>query len=316
MTSYPPKGLIVALITPLDEGGQIDWKAVRRLIDRVLPFCDGLMIGEGLVGEGLSLPNAKRLELLRGSASAVSGRKPLFLCPTAGTAEETEGNITALTRVFRDSPGQESIFWVDIPLWYHSNRKLPQFYQEWSQATPYPLLLYNHPLLIARLNRSLKRANIRTAVLKRLAENEQIVGIIQAGDLNRTIHYQRAVRARRDFRFYDGVERNFLNGPSSSGVVSGGANLLPSEWSEIVTASLKISEDPARNLLLLRQSQKLKELSQVLEKNPALNLKFALKHLGLISKADVLDQTKAASAEEASEISRFLQANFSLQPPP
>lgn len=316
MISYPPKGLIVALITPLEEGGQIDWKAVQRLIDRVLPFCDGLMIGEGLVGEGLSLPNAKRLDLLRGSASAVLGRKPLFLCPTAGTAEETMGNITALTKVFRDSPGQESIFWVDIPLWYHSNRKLPQFYQEWEKATPYPLLLYNNPLLIAKLNRSLKRANIRTAVLKRLAENEQIVGIIQAGDLRRTIHYQRAVRARRDFRFYDGVERNFLSGPSSSGVVSGGANLLPSEWSEIVTASLKISEDPARNLLLLRQSQKLKELSQVLEKNPALGLKFALKHLGLISEAEVLEETKAASAGEASEMSRFLQANFSLQPPP
>ena len=316
MTYYPPKGLIVAVVTPFDEKGRIDRVSLQRLIERALPFCDGLMIGEGLFGEGLSLPNPVRLDLLRSSVEAVSGKKPLFLCPTASSTEDTLNNIRSLSKEITDSPGEEFLFWVDIPLWYHSNRKLPQFYQEWTKCTPFPVLLYNNPLLIGKLNRSLKRSNIRTAVLKRLAENEQIVGMIQAGDLNRTIHYQSAVRARRDFRFYDGNEKNFLNGPSSSGVLSGGANILPSEWSEIVTASLKISEDPARNLLLLKQSQKLRELSQVLQKNPALNLKFALHRLGLISQAGVLDETRAVSSGEVLEISHFLRTNFSLQLPP
>lgn len=313
MTYYPPRGLIVALVTPLDEMGRIDWVSLRCLIERALPFCDSLLIGEGLIGEGLSLTNSMRLALLRGSWEAVSGKKPLLLCPTAGTTEETLDNIRHLSKEFAASPGKESLFWVDIPLWHHSNRKLPHFYEEWAKSTPFPLLLYNNPQLIARLNRSLKRNNLRTAVLKRLAENEQIVGLIQAGDLKRTIHYQRAVRARRDFRFYDGDEKNFLNGPSSSGVVSGGANILPAEWSEIVTASLKISEDPARNLLLLKQSRKLRELSQALRKNPAQNLKFALQRLGLIPQARMLEDTRRVSEEEISEIHNFLRANFPLQ---
>lgn len=315
MNPYPPKGLIVALITPLDEEGRVDWESLRRLIDRVLPFCDGLIVGEGLVGEGLSLPNAVRLELLQGSAGVVSGRKPLFLCPTAGMAEETVSNVRAVTKVLESYPDQASLFWVDIPLWYHSNRKLPQFYQEWKRYTPYPILLYNHPLLIAKLNHSLKRNNIRTAILKRLAENEQIVGLIQSGDLNRTINYQRAVRARRDFRFYDGDEKGFLNSPSSSGVVSLGANLLPSEWSEIVAGSLKISEDPARNLLLLKQSQKLRELSQILQRTPAWSLKSALHYLGLIPHVQVLDETQREPGGGALELMSFIQANFSLQNP-
>jgi dihydrodipicolinate synthase/N-acetylneuraminate lyase len=314
MTAGLPKGLIVPLVTPFDEQGEIDWGSLRRLIERTLPFCDGLMMGEGLIGEGLSLPNRIRLDLLRMSVGAVSGRKPLFLCPTAGTAQETLNNVMELSK--ENPPGKGSLFWVDIPLWYHSNRKLPQLYQEWTQCTPFPIVLYNNPLLIARLNRSLKRNNIRTAILKRLAENELIVGLIQTGDLTRTIDYQRAVRARRDFRFYDGDERNFLNSPSASGVVSGGANLLPSEWNEIVTASLGIPEDPARNLLLLKQSQKLRQLGRVLHKNPALILKFALQRQGWIVRARVLDATKMASGVEASEISHFLQANFSLHPPP
>ena len=315
MTSLPPKGLVVALATPFDEKGGIDWESLRRLIERTLPFCDCLLIGEPQFGEGLSLPNPLRLELLRGSRKIVAGKKALLLCPTGRNAEETLLNVKDLSRETAH-PGNENLFWVDVPLWYHSNRKLPQHYEEWAENTPFPILLYNNPFLIARLNRSLKRNNIRTAVLKCLAENQQIVGLIQAGDLKRTIHYQRAVRARRDFRFYDGDERNFLTSPSSSGVVSGGANLLPAEWGEIVTGSLDISEDPARNLLLLKQSQKLADLSRALQKNPALSLKIALQGLGVISRATVLLDNQAGPAGEDSEIAQFLRANFSLQPPP
>jgi dihydrodipicolinate synthase/N-acetylneuraminate lyase len=222
--------------------------------------------------------------------------------------------VEALGRRYA-APGKESIFWVDLPLWYHSNRKLPQLYEEWTKRTPLPILLYNHPHLISRLNRSLKRSNIRTAVLKRLAENEQIVGLIQAGDLKRTIHYQRAIRSRRDFRLYDGDERNFLNQPSSSGVVSGGANLLPEEWRGIVSVSLSPAEDPARSLLLLKQSQKLRELNQALQMNPAQSLKFALHRLGIISQAKILDETRISSAGNDLKIGNFLRENFSLQSP-
>ena len=313
MNPYPPKGLIVALITPLNQEGRVEWESLRRLIDRVVPYCDALMIGEGLIGEGLSLPNPLRLELLQVSAEMVAGEKPLFLCPTAGTTEETGHNIAVLTQALKNYPAQGSLFWVDIPLWYHSNRKLPQFYEEWGKYTPYPILLHNHPLLIGKRNLSLKRTNIRTAVLKRLAENEQIVGLIQSGDLKRTIHYQRAVRARRDFRFYDGDESNFLNSPSSSGVVSGGANLLPSEWSEIVTASLNMSEDRARNLLILQQSRKLRELSQVMQKKPAQILKMALHRLGWLAAPKVLDSPQESSLKEEEGLISFLQAHFSLQ---
>jgi dihydrodipicolinate synthase/N-acetylneuraminate lyase len=314
MFVYPPRGLILALVTPLDEKGGIDWPSFTKLAERALPFFDGLLIGDGFVGEGISLSNPRRLELLRGCGEAIPGKKPLLLCPTASTEEETLSNVEALGSLYARK-GKEAVFWVDLPLWYHSNRKLPQLYEEWAKRTPLSILLYNHPQLISRLNRSLKRNNIRTAVLKRLAENEQVVGLIQAGDLNRTIHYQRAVRSRRDFRIYDGNERNFLNQPSASGVVSGGANLLPEEWREIVSASLSLAEDPARSLILLKQSQKLRELNQALQMNPAQSLKFALHRLGIIAQAKILDETRIASIGNDLKIGNFLRENFSLQSP-
>jgi dihydrodipicolinate synthase/N-acetylneuraminate lyase len=312
---YPPQGLIIALITPFDEKGSIDWVSLRRLIERVLPFGDGLFFGEGMVGEGLSLPNPLRLELLQGATDIVAGKKPLFLCPTADTIEETLSNVEAVGRKYSAQPNQEPFYWVDIPLWYHSNRKLSQTYQEWGKCSPFPILLDNHPHLIARLNRTLKRRNIRTAVLKRLAENEQIVGLIQEGDLKRTMHYQRAVRPRREFRFYDGDEKSFLNQPSSSGVVSAGANLLPAAWKEIVAASLSLAESPAPNRLLVEQSQKLRELSQALGMNPAGSLKFALHRLGWISHPKVLSEIAADASGVEKAMGNFLQENFSLQNP-
>jgi len=71
--------LIVALITPLDEEGRVQRESLREMIGRALPYSDALMIGEGVIGEGLSLPNPVRLELLQGSAELVAG-KSLFSC--------------------------------------------------------------------------------------------------------------------------------------------------------------------------------------------------------------------------------------------
>ena len=313
MPSIPPKGLLTALITPLDAKGKIDWLSLKALIDRLLPFSDGFLIGEPLVGEGLSLPDALRLELFRGCLEAVKGRKPLFLCPTAQTSEETLKCVEAGEHFIRDIPENPPVFWVDLPLWHHSNRKLPQFYEDWNRRTSLPLLLYNHPALITRLNRSLKRKNIRTAVLKKLSENERIVGIVQAGDFQRTLHYQRAVRMRRDFRIYDGDETNFLNQPSSSGVVSWGANLLPTEWQEVVTGALTLTEDPGMGLSLFKASQKLKTLSKIMHLNPAAFLKYGLYRTGQVKEARLWKENLNLSSAELEKMESFLRENFSLQ---
>ena len=313
MPLLPPRGLITALITPLNAQGGLDWISLKGLIEHLLPFSDGLLIGEPLAGEGLFFSEKMRLELFRGCCEAVGSRKPLFLCPTAQTSEETLALVAAGEKTLGRQPGNPPIFWADLPLWHHSNRKLPQFYEDWGRRSPFPILLYNHPLLISSLNRSLKRKNIRTAVLKRLAENEQIIGLIQAGDFQRTLHYQRAVRGRRDFRIYDGDERNFLNQPSASGVLSWGANLLPAEWQEIVKGALTPTEDPARGLKLFKESQKLQDLCAVMGFNPAASLKYALRRLGRIQGAGIRAETSLPASAEFPEMEAFLRKNFSLQ---
>jgi dihydrodipicolinate synthase/N-acetylneuraminate lyase len=313
MPPLPPRGLIAALITPLDSRREIDWGSLSDLIEGLVPYSDGLLVGEPLAGEGLALAEEMRAELFRGCFEAVGGRKPLFLCPTAGTSEETLRIAAAGEKALGRTDGGPGVFWVDLPLWHHSNRKLPQFYEEWGRRTSFPVLLYNHPLLIGALDRSLKRRNLRTAVLKRLSENEGIVGLIQAGEFQRTLHYQRAVRARRNFRIYDGEEINFLNRPSASGVLSWGANLLPAEWREIVHGALNPAEDSASGLRLVGESQKLKELAAVMRLHPAAGLKYALHRLGRIRGAQVRRETILPDSGRFREMDAFLEKNFPLQ---
>ncbi len=310
MYPHPPKGLIVSLITPFTDSGGIDWPSFERLAERVLPFADGVLVGDPLIGEGTQLSPGMKEELLGGAVERLSPGKALFLCPTAATPEETIGIVSALGKKHSQGIGRDSIFWTDLPLWYHSNRKLPQFYMGWGSLTSFPLVVCNDPRLIKGLNRSLKRENIRTAVLKRISENEQIVGVVQAGDLQRTIHYQRAVRLRRDFRFYDGNEQRFLNGPSSSGVVSWGANLFPAEWKEIVSASLGLYEDPGRSLRVMNESQKLSVLHKAWQRNPVWGIKKALHRLAVLSGTKML-APDVEDEDEDPEVLKFLQEKFS-----
>jgi hypothetical protein len=78
---------------------------------------------------------------------------------------------------------------------------------------------------------------------------------------------------------------------------------------------LSPAEDPARSLILLKQSQKLRELNQALQMNPAQSLKFALHRLGIIAQAKILDETRISSAGNEVKIGNFLRENFSLQSP-
>lgn len=310
MIIYPPKGLIIALITPRNEQGEIDWPSWQNLLQHTLPFADGLFIGEGIIGEGIYLANKLRLQLAQGAIEAVSGQKPLFLGITAHTSEETLFNFMEIGQKYCSLAEKGLLYLVDTPLWYHSNRRLPQFYETILERSSLPIILANNPLLISLSQKSWKRKNIRTNILKRLAALPKITGLINLSDLKRTINYQRAVRSRRDFRLYDGDEKNFLAQPSSAGVVSAGANLFPKEWKEVVWASLNPAENPAQNFDLWEKSEKLKKFYQIYQETPAQSLKFALYKQGIIRDPRLFGEDPAQAFLGNQEMHKFLEKNF------
>ncbi|MFC1532411.1 dihydrodipicolinate synthase family protein [Thermodesulfobacteriota bacterium] len=236
-----PRGLIVDLITPLLRGGDIDGRGLGKHLDRVLPHVQALFIAGPNMGEGKTLGSDQRVELFEKTLVVVRGRIPILVWISRETDEKTRETLLLLKKRIEIRKYTGPVLWVDTPLYYHSNRGLPQHYEKMFTLVEEPFILYNDPELIRAVEQPLKRNNIRTSILKELARMSGIRGLIFFGSLDRAHNYQKAVRSRTDFRIYDGDESHFLDHPSLSGVVSKGANLVPRAWHKITASSLNLN---------------------------------------------------------------------------
>ena len=233
-----PKGLIADLITPVSADGVIDGTGLGRHLDRLIPFIQAVLVSSPNAGSGTELSIEQRADLFDKTLVVIRGVIPVLAWIT-GNSEEKTVKTLELFRKKQDVRNYKGmVIWVDTPLYYHSNRGLPEYYDKLCSHFGENLILHNDPSLICKVNKALKRKNIRTAILKELAENRKIGGLIFSGSLDRSYNYQRAVKSRRDFRIYDGDESYFLDHPSSSGVVSIGANIAPREWNKIILSSM------------------------------------------------------------------------------
>jgi dihydrodipicolinate synthase/N-acetylneuraminate lyase len=194
------------------------------------------------VGEGRKLDSQQREELFDRSLVLIQGRVPVWVWISGKTEDETQKMLRLMEKRLAARNYTGPVFWVDTPLFYHSNRGLFSHYHNLTRLTGVPFILHNDPDLIRKLARPLKRNNLRTGILKKLVEIENIQGLICLGTLERAQNYQKAVRQRADFLIYDGDEARFLAYPSRNGIVSVGANLAPRSWQKVTQASLNLTE--------------------------------------------------------------------------
>ena len=291
-TTIPPRGLIVDLITPLKADGTIDGRGLSRIIERIMPHARAIFLCSPVAGEGKNLNPAQRLDLLRKTLVVARNRLPLLVWVTQATKDKTLETLETLKRGL-DKWGQDSeVHWVDAPLYYHSNRGLPPYYADLCQSTPQSFILYNDPLIVKHLRKPLKRANIRTAILKELSLLPCIQGLIFLGSMGRVYNYQRACRRRAGFRIYDGDETHFLEHPSTSGVVSMGSNLSPDIWEKVTRFSIEVGRDqeyyPDQLQQIWEAGEYLSTLREFYRPSPPAIIKGLLSDMGIIESATCL----------------------------
>jgi len=281
-----PKGLIVDLITPLTDSGDIDGKGLDSLLAKVLPQADGILLAGPRMGEGRGLDVGLKAELLKEVCVFVDGRVPLFFWVSQDSVEGTRETTVLLEGVLESSHYGGTVFWLDSPLFYHSNRGLCGHYQELAANTAHPFVLYNDAGLVEVLDRRLKRGNIRTTILKDLSRIEKIKALIFRGPLARVNNYQKALNRRPDFKIYDGDEARFLEHPSLSGILSMGANIAPRTWSTITRASLGMLDEGERGGDYVHEvwgkAQLLRDLIETYQHNPVWTIKRALSDAAII----------------------------------
>ncbi|MBM4286933.1 MAG: dihydrodipicolinate synthase family protein [Deltaproteobacteria bacterium] len=274
-----PEGLLIELVTPLTPAGALDHASLAGLLRRVLPSASGLVAGSPGVGEALELPRAVRLELFTAVLENLEPPLPLFFGITGATTAETQSLALELEEILSQCPTPRPVYWMDLPLWHHSNRGLPQTYRSLTQSLHRPLILMNHPHLIRGRAKPFKHVNIRTAVFKKLTSLPEVEALIYHGEMRRFLHYYAAMMSQPDFMLYEGDEARFLTRPGAMGLVSVGAQLFPHIWRQVTQACLFPDEAEGagnRRRQLWEWSDLLQRLHEIYQLHPAPLIKLGL----------------------------------------
>jgi 4-hydroxy-tetrahydrodipicolinate synthase len=222
----PIVGSIVALVTPMQEDGSVDYAALRRLIDWHIAEgtdCIGVV---GTTGESPTVSVEEHCEIIRVSVEHAKGRVPIM----AGTGGNSTAEAIELSRFAREVGADCSL---SVVPYYNkpSQEGIYRHFKAIAEAVDIPMVLYNVP------GRTVADMQVETTV--RLAGVPGIIGIKEAsGEIDRAAWLIK--RAPKGFSIYSGddgtaVALMLLGG---HGHVSVTANVAPHAMRELCDAAL------------------------------------------------------------------------------
>ncbi len=265
-TSAPPRGSIVALVTPMHEDGSVDYGALRQLVDWHVAEgtdCIGVV---GTTGESPTVDVEEHCEIIRVTVEQAAGRVPVM----AGCGGNSTAEAIALAQYARQV-GADSQLQV-VP-YYNKPGQEGQYrhFRAIAEATgELPIVLYNVP------GRSV--ADMQHDTVLRLAQVPGVIGIKEAtGNLERA---QWLIReAPEGFAVYSGDDATAvaLMLCGGHGNVSVTANVAPRLMHALCMAAMAGEVQAAmaiqRRLLPLHRQL-------FVEANP-IPVKWAMQRLGL-----------------------------------
>ena len=260
-------GSMVALVTPMDAQGRLDWDALSKLVDFHLQEGTNAIVAVGTTGESATLDVNEHIEVIRHVVKQVAGRIPVI----AGTGANSTREAIELTTNAK-AAGADACLLVTPYYNKPTQEGLYQHFKAIAEAVDIPQILYNVPGRTA--------CDMLPATVIRLYTVPNIIGIKEAtGDLTRVPAILAGVSS--DFLVYSGddataVELILLGG---KGNISVTANVAPRDMSDLCAAAMRGDADTARAL-----HEKLMPLNKTLfiESNP-IPVKWALHEMGMMS---------------------------------
>jgi 4-hydroxy-tetrahydrodipicolinate synthase len=260
------KGSLVALVTPMDLEGRIDFDALQKLLAFHLDAgTDGLVIG-GTTGESASLTTEEFSELISMVCSQVASKIPVI----AGTGSANTQKTIKMTNLAASLGADAAL--VVTPYYVRPMQSgLLAHFTAVADNSSIPLLMYNVP---ART--SVDMLATTTAIL---AEHEMIAGIKEAlPDMERISRLVDLCPAEFDVLSGDDPSCKNAMLAGARGVVSVAANIEPARMHLLCEAVLECNSEKSEAL-----NKDLSELFGLLgiESNP-IPVKWAVAEMGLI----------------------------------
>ena len=272
------------MVTPFQADGQVDYDALKKLIDHLIDGGIDYLVSLGTTGESATLSKEEKKQVFAFTAKAVNKRVLLVAGIAGNNTLETVAEIKAF-----DTTGYDAILSASPHYNKPTQEGIYQHYKAIAEATPLPIILYNVP------SRTGTSVSAETTV--RLATDfKNIIGIKEASG-NFELLNQLMRDKPEEFLVISGDDPISLPmiAMGAVGVISVVGNALPRQFSDMIRKCLAgdyKGAQPAHYSMI--------EFTRLMfaEGSPA-GVKSALKHLSVCG--DTLRLPLVPVSESAAE---------------
>lgn len=228
MTHLNILGMGVALVTPFNQNKEIDYPALKRVIDHVVENGADFLVALGTTGETPALFPQEKIDLKNFIKEETGGRIPLVIGIGGNNTAEIVKQLQE-----EDLEGYSAILSVVPPYNKPSQQGIFCHFKAVAEASPLPVILYNVP--------GRTGVNMTADTTLRLAM--EVPGIIGIKEASGDIHLlQRLLREKpENFTVLsgdDGMTYPFM-ALGAQGVISVLGNAYPKEFSQMVHLCLE-----------------------------------------------------------------------------
>lgn len=161
-------GTGVAMVTPFDTSGQVDYPALKKLIDYLIDNGINYLVSLGTTGESATLTKEEKKKVWAYTAEVNNGRVPLVAGIGGNNTYEVAEQIAAF-----DKAGYDAILSASPHYNKPNQNGIYYHYKAIAESSPLPVLLYNVP--------SRTGSNISADTTVKLAHDfKNIIGIKEA----------------------------------------------------------------------------------------------------------------------------------------
>ena len=216
------------MVTPVTKDGDIDVKAVERIIDNFAKYGVSALL-MGTTGEGNSVSVEQGVKMIEAAVKAAAGRITVY----AGLA----GNCVSeqMEAAKRFIAAGVDVIAATLPCYYAlTPQEMLKYYTDLADALTVPLMLYNITITT--------HMSIPVDVIEKLSHHPNIVGLKDSeNNLERMDELLRLVADRDDFAYFCGCAANSAKALAlgADGIVPSVGNYLPKMYADLFDAGVK-----------------------------------------------------------------------------
>ena len=286
------KGSGVALVTPFDKEGNIDFNVLEDLINFQIKNGTDALIICGTTGEARTMTKDEQISVVKFAVEKTNKRIPVI----AGAGGNNTKEVVEFSKIMEDA-GADGL--LSVTPYYNkaSYDGLIKHYHSQGDAVNIPIIVYNVP--------GRTGLNISPNQMKEIGEHENIVGIKEAsGDIVQAMEIRRLCPNLDIYSGNDDIVVPLMS-IGGKGVISVLANIMPKETSEMCHLYLDGNEkEPGK-----KQVKYLKLIKALFKEVNPVPVKAALEIMGYNSTNLRLPLTKANknTFDELKEILKELE---------